>query len=315
MFVAFGAVTLALPLLVLLALFYDLAVFLLKRRRFMAMRLTGIGWIYLGAECLGLVALGGLWVITAGGRLNRLLIDGTSAIQRWWAGSLFYTVRRAFDLRFEVEGADVISPGPVLVFMRHASIVDNLLPSAFITAPHRIKLRYVLKQELLSDPALDVAGSRLPNYFVDRGSTDSAAEVAEVGRLGEGLGIHEGVLIYPEGTRFTVERRAKVLERLKDSNPSLHSRALKMTSVLPPRLSGPLALLDAEPPADVVIAAHAGLDGFSHIRDILGGGLVGSTIRLRFERFRHGDIPEEPSQRADWLIDRWADVDGWIRSR
>ena len=46
------------------------------------MRLTGIGWIYLGAECLGLVALGGLWVITAGGLLNRLLIDGTYAIQR-----------------------------------------------------------------------------------------------------------------------------------------------------------------------------------------------------------------------------------------
>ena len=314
-FVSFGIVTLILPILMLLALVYDLAAFVMKRRHFMATRLVLIGWIYLGTECLGIAALGVLWIASAGGRFRRIFIDGTYSIQRWWAGSLFRTIRRAFDLRFEVEGSETIAPGPVLVFMRHASIVDNLLPSAFVTAPHRIKLRYVLKQELLSDPALDIAGSRLPNYFVDRGSTDSAREVAEVGRLGEGMGVDEGVLIYPEGTRFTTERRSKILERLKTSNPELYARAVQLEFVLPPRLSGPLALLDARPFADVVIAAHAGLDGFSHIRDILGGGLVGSTIHLRFQRFPHSDIPTEESQRVEWLLDRWSELNDWIRNR
>ena len=312
-FIGFGFVTLTLPLLILLAVLYDSAAFALRRRPFMATRLTLIGWIYLGTECMGIAALGALWLASAGGRFRRILIDGTYAIQRWWAGSLFRAVRRAFDLHFEVEGSEVIAPGPILVFMRHASIVDNLLPSAFITAPHRIKLRYVLKHELLSDPALDIAGSRLPNYFVDRGSTDSAGEVAAVGRLGVDLEVDEGVLIYPEGTRFTSQRRARVLDRLKTSNPEMYQRAAPLQTVLPPRLGGPVALLNVKPPADVVIAGHAGLDGFSHIRDILGGSLVGSTIRLRFQRFAHDEIPVDEIGRGEWLMDRWTELDEWIR--
>jgi hypothetical protein len=83
--------------------------------------------------------------------------------------------------------------------------------------------------------------------------------------------------------------------------------------VLPPRPGGPLALLDVEPAADVVIAAHVGLDGFSHIRNILEGGLIGGTIRVRFERFPAASIPSDPEARIAWLYDRWADVDEWIR--
>ncbi len=309
---AFLAATLALPVLLLGGALYDLAVFALGRRRFVAVRLILIGWIYLGAEVLGIVALGGLWVGTAGGRIEGLLIGGTYTIQRWWAGLIFATIRELFRLRVEVEGSELLTPGPIIVFMRHTSIVDNLLPNVFMTAPHGIKLRYVLKRELLSDPALDIAGTRLPNYFVDRRSKDSEGEVAEIGRLGSGLGADEGVLIYPEGTRFTEARRARALERLQSTNPALHERATQMHAVLPPRLGGPLALLAAEPAADVVIAAHVGLDGFSHIRQILGGGLVGSTIRVRFQRFSHRGIPPDPTARAEWLYDRWTEVDAWI---
>ena len=61
-----------------------------------------------------------------------------------------------------------------------------------------------------------------------------------------------------------------------------------------------------------MIAAHTGLDGFSHIRQILGGGLVGSSIRVRFRRFSHREIPTDPAARAEWLYDRWAEVDAWI---
>ena len=302
----------ALPLLLLAALLYDLAGLAVGRRHFMAMRLTLIGWIYLATECAGLVALGGVWLASVGGRFRGLYLGGTYAVQRWWAGTIFRAVRSAFDLQFQVEGSEALAPGPIIVFMRHASIVDNLLPNVLITAPHRINLRYVLKRELLSDPALDVAGSRLPNYFVDRGSTDSESEVSAIGELGSKLEAHEGVLIYPEGTRFTLERRSRILERLRTSSPDLYSRAVKLQSVLPPRLGGPLALLDARPPADVVIAAHTGLDGFSHIRDILGGGLVGSQIRVRFQRFPHADIPVDRSGRTEWLFERWAEVDEWI---
>ena len=64
----------------------------------------------------------------------------------------------------------MVEPGPVIVMIRHASILDNLLPSVFVAWPHKVRLRYLLKRELLSDPGLDIGGKRLPNYFVRRGT-------------------------------------------------------------------------------------------------------------------------------------------------
>ncbi len=308
----FVAATLLLPLLAVVAFAFDAFRLATGHRRFVALRLTVIGWVYLAAEVVGITALGVLWVLSAGGRARGFFISGTYAIQRWWAGTLFSVIRTLFGLRVEVDGADEVAPGPIIVFMRHASILDNLLPSALITASHGIKLRYVLKKELLADPALDVAGSRLPNYFVDR-AVGGTTEVAAIKNLGMGLAADEGVLIYPEGTRFTPERRDRALARLEEKDPGLLSRARALTSVLPPRTGGPLALLDGEPAADVVIAAHVGLDGFSHIRNILDGGLVGGTVRVRFQRFPASAIPAGSELRIEWLYDRWAEVDDWIR--
>ena len=306
--------TVLLPVLLLAAVAFDLFRLATGHGKLVALRLTVIGWVYLAAEVLGIAALGGLWLATGGGRVQRLFIGGTYAIQRWWAGTLFSVIRRLFDLRVEVAGSEVLAPGPIHVFMRHASIIDNLLPSALITAPHGIRLRYVLKRELLSDPALDIAGSRLPNYFVDR-ATGGASEVAAIGQLGMGLAANEGVLIYPEGTRFSEERRERALARLGEKDPGMLERARRLQAVLPPRPGGPLRLLDVEPAADVVIAAHVGLDGFSHIRNILDGGLVGGTVRVRFQRFPIDSIPEDPGSRVEWLYDRWEEVDEWVRSQ
>jgi 1-acyl-sn-glycerol-3-phosphate acyltransferase len=306
--------TLLLPVLVLVALAFDLFRLATGHRRFVALRLAVIGWVYLAAEVLGICALGVVWLATGGGRAAGLLTRGTYAIQRWWAGTLFSLIRTLFGLRVEVEGDEVLTPGPIHVFMRHASIIDNLLPSALITAPHGIRLRYVLKRELLSDPALDIAASRLPNYFVDR-AAGGASEVAAIGELGMGLGANEGVLIYPEGTRFTPERRERALARLEEREPEMLGRARGLQGVLPPRPGGPLRLLDVEPAADVVIASHVGLDRFSHIRNILDGGLVGGTVRVRFQRFPIESIPDDPESRVSWLYDRWEEVDAWIGSR
>lgn len=310
----FLVATLLFPLLVLVALVFDLFRLATGHGRFVALRLSAIGWVYLAAEVLGIVALGVLWLAAGGGRARRLFIGGTYAIQRWWAETLFSVIRTLFKLRVEVEGDEVLTPGPIHVFMRHASIIDNLLPSALITSPHGIRLRYVLKRELLSDPALDIAGSRLPNYFVDR-AAGGASEVAAIGELGMGLGTDEGTLIYPEGTRFTSERRERALARLEEKEPELLQRARGLEAVLPPRPGGPLRLLDAQPAADVVIAAHVGLDGFSHIRNILDGRLVGGTVRVRFQRFPVDTIPADSESRVAWLYDRWEEVDAWIRSQ
>ena len=181
-------------------------------------------------------------------------------------------MRFLFRVSLDVEGDEATAPGPMVLMMRHASLADTLLPTVLVLRRHKIRLRYVLKRELLWDPALDLAGNVLPNYFVDRRSTDAAAEVERVRSLGVGLGESDGVLIYPEGTRFTEEKRERVIEILRHRFPHLVERAEALRGVLAPRQAGVLALLEAG--TDVVVCAHVGLDGLSHVKRIWRGGLV-----------------------------------------
>jgi hypothetical protein len=120
------------------------------------------------------------------------------------------------------------------------------------------------------------------------------------------------VLIYPEGTRFTEHKRRLALEKLAAGDPSALAAAERYRHVLPPRLGGPLALLDGHTPADVVFFAHCGLDGFAEIRDLWRGTLVGRTVRARLWRVPRAEIPAEPAARIAWLRDRWAELDAWV---
>ena len=148
--------------------------------------------------------------------------------------TLLRTLASLLELRFRVENTAALRPGPVVVLFRHASIIDNLLPYAFITGVGGPRLRWILKKELLTDPALDIGGHRMPNYFVDRGSADPEAERSAIRALASDLGPDEGALIFPEGTRFSESRRKRALERLRETDPELHRRARNWRRVLPP---------------------------------------------------------------------------------
>jgi len=279
-----------------------------------AARLVLFLWAYLAAEVGGLTALAALWIVSLGGRRRAWLAETTWRLQQLWAGALFGAARVLFRLRLEVAGDDLVAPGPVIVLIRHASIVDTLLPANLVARPHRLRLRYVLKRELLADPCLDVAGRRLPNYFVRRG-TGEAQEVERVRALAEGLGGEDGVLIYPEGTRFTPQRRERAIAHIARRDSGLAARAERLRHLLPPRLGGVGALLDGAPDADVVVIAHHGFDGLRLISDIWRGGLVKLLVRVRITRMPRSAVPAAPAARADWLYDLWQDVDDWLDER
>jgi 1-acyl-sn-glycerol-3-phosphate acyltransferase len=312
-FIGFLAATVALPVLLVAALATDVV----RRRRLVALRLVAMLWVYLAAEALGILALFGIWLAAGppGETRRRRIVDWTYAVQRAWATVLLRALRRAFSLRVEVEGPETVTPGPVLVLMRHASIVDTLLPAALVTRGHGIRLRYVLKRELLWDPCLDIAGNRLPNAFVGRGAGDPTREIARVRALARDLGPRDGVLIYPEGKRFTVAVRQQVLDRLSERGGDLYERGRRMTNVLPPRLGGTLALLEGAPGVDVVLCAHHGLDGLARIADVWSGDLVGRTIKVRFWRRSREAIPVARHERVDWLLREWELVDHWVGAR
>ena len=127
------------------------------------------------------------------------------------------------------------------------------------------------------------------------------------------LGPRDGVAIYPEGTRFTPSKRERILAKLATrAEPDLLARARRLQHVLPPHVGGPLGLLERNRGADVVLCAHTGLEAAGSPSDLLGGQLVGTTVRVRFWRVPHADIPREKGARVSWLYQQWQRVDDWL---
>ena len=91
--------------------------------------------------------------------------------------------------------------------------------------------------------------------------------------------------------------------------------ASRLQNLLPPRLGGPLALLQETAGTDVVFCAHVGFDGFEAIGDIWGGGLVGNTISVRFWRVPAAEIPADRDGRIRWLYGHWQELDDWVGER
>jgi 1-acyl-sn-glycerol-3-phosphate acyltransferase len=305
----FGLVTLLAPAWLVVGAIVDTVRWVTGRRHAIAVRIFAFGWWYLLTGVLGLFALWWHWLVAGLGRDVAAMRERALGLQAWWARRLFDAVVRVFRLTVTVEGLDRVAPGPVIVMMRHASIVDTLLPNVLVTTRAGIRLRYVLKRELLSDPLLDIAGNRLINHFVDR-EGDSSAEIRAVAALADGLAANEGVLIYPEGTRFTEARRDRIIAGLGARDSDLVERTRRLRRVLPPRPGGTVALLESG--HDVVIATHTGLEPLATIPDAWSGRIVGSHLRIRFERFSAAAIPQTRRGRVEWLFDRWTEMDDWI---
>src|SRR5688500_4939887 len=132
--VAFILVTVLFPLLLLVAAIVDLVLWLRQRKPWVGVRLVAMLWWFLFGEMRALVALLAIWLGTGGpfgqGSLRR---------SRWlyglrvhWSRSHLGGVRVLFGLRFEVEDQALAGPGPMVIMMRHASIIDNTLPDVFV---------------------------------------------------------------------------------------------------------------------------------------------------------------------------------------
>ena len=300
-----------LPVLLVAGGLVDAILWVRSRKRWMTVRLVAMAWWFLVGELYGLL---GLLVIFAasGGRDSATRRDRVWTLKRQWLGSHLRGLRRLFGLRFELDGIELAGPGPVLVMTRHASIIDNALPDVVIGGHHRLGFRFVIKRELRMLPTIDIGGRWVPTLFVRRGSGDTEAELSRMRDLCVDLGHHEGLLLYPEGTRCTDAKLARAKSVIAEKQPELSVYADRLRYVLPPRLGGALTLLQGTPEADVVIFGHFGLDGFEYVSDIWAGGLVGTRVRLKFWRYPAASIPRERDALIAWLYERWFELDEWI---
>ena len=296
----------AAPVLLAVALVVDL----FRSPRLPTVRLVLLALVYLACESAGILASGVLWLGSIGDPDRRL--RWFHALQDEWAAAIFAAGRRIFGLRVEVEGDDCLRPGPIVLLSRHASMVDTMLPAVHVARRHGMRLRWVLKRELLWDPCLDVVGHVLPNVFVRRGSDDSKREIEAVRALARDLGPDEGVLIFPEGTRHSPAVAARARRSLGAADPVRARRLAGLRHVLPPRPGGTLAVLEACPPADVVVLAHAGLEGAARLGDVWRGSLIGRRIRLCFRRVPSRELSTTAVGRRQWLDEQWLALDRWV---
>ena len=226
---------------------------------------------YLLCESIGIIASFLIWLFYLGRHSGPAYIDANYRLQHWWANTLKRGAEVLFSLSFHVEGEDVLAGPGALMLARHTSIGDTVVPVVFYAMPMNKRLRYVLKKELLFDPCLDIVGNRLPNCFIDRFSDEVSAELSLLQTLVSGMTDQDSVLIYPEGTRFSVKKRQRVLQLLAHQGSSVLSMAEQWTQLLPPRPSGTLALLEVNPGRDVSMCAHAGFEGSASFQSLFNG--------------------------------------------
>ncbi len=308
---AFVALTLLFPLLALGAAVLDALLWLRRRKPWMALRLLAMGWWFLAGELYGLLGLLVIW-ISSGGHDSARRRERVYRLKRSWLISHLGGIRRLFGLRFEIDGLELAGPGPVLVMIRHASIIDNALPDAILGRAHGLGFRFIVKRELQMLPTIDIGGRWVPTLFVRRASGKTAEQVERITALTLNLGAHDGLLIYPEGTRWTPPKLEHAKAVIAERQPDISHLAARLHNVLPPRLGGTLELLQSARDADVVIFGHVGLDGFEYISDIWSGGLVGTTVRLKLWRFAAAEVPSDRDELIVWLYARWQELDDWI---
>jgi 1-acyl-sn-glycerol-3-phosphate acyltransferase len=272
-------------------------------RRFPRLRTVSMAAAWAGLETLGVAMSTALW---AAGRAGD--VDAHYALQRWWALRLIDTMRIFANVKLEVNNLDAITPGPVVLASRHASIADTLLP-VWLLAQHDMRPRYVLKRELLLDPCLDIVGNRVPNHFVTRNREATNAELDALRTMATNMGPRDGAVIYPEGAIANDARRTAALTRLAARDPDRADQLKTLRRLMPPRHAGLRAILDGSPDADVVFVDHTGLEAINEIRRAPDQIPFESPIHVTLHRVRRADIPATQDAFKTWLDDAWLDLD------
>ena len=302
-FIVTGLVFSVLPLLLLAAAFLSLHPRFRSLPRFIVF-ISGI----LLFEVMGIFACFWVWLRNDFGHGDNFA-QANYALQNWWASSLIATGKFAYSLTFDFQGVHFLSAEQdkaAIMLPRHSSIGDTPLPIVAYAMPLNFCIRYVLKRELLLEPCLDIVGNRVPNHFLHRSSANMGAEVAALQSLFNDIPDNHGIVMYPEGTRFTAPKREQLIQKLEQKgNSKLAERAKQWTHLLPPKANGLLALLEKNPGRDLVFMAQTGFEEITSLRSFIDGTWTNTAIRIRFWKVNYSDIPATAEQQTEMLYQQW----------
>jgi len=303
------------PLLFVLAALADVVT---APRRWRTTRVLAMVVLALGIEVAAIIAAGALWLIFGCGRN---LHSSRSfwihhRVQRWYTGALMSAAGTTCGLHIDVEDVSPATRGNAVVIGRHTSIGDALIPAVLFAGRFDLNTRYVLKDDLLWGPAFDLVGNRLRNHFVDRTPDDSDGERAAITRLMDGFDERCVSVIFPEGTFFNEERKARAVQRLHDNGRhELAARADGLRYVLPPRPGGVLAMLAGAPGADAIFVGNSGFERFNSLGAIYRSVPFALPVQVWLWRVPNREIPRHPEAQIVWLYDQWERLDASIHVR
>ncbi len=302
--------TLAAPLVFAVALLVDLVT--LRLRQLSTVRLLAFSFTYLWFTSAGVLWMGWLWLRTGGVGVRRpASLERHRVVQEWWVTRLMDAAGPLLNLDVQVDGLELADDGRAVVLSRHASTLDAVVSFQVMGLQAKKKARYVLKRDLLWEPALSIAGRRLPNHFVDRKGRNTEAELAAVGALARGLEPDEVVVIFPEGTFPAPHRRQRALARLAD-RPQLEALATGYQTLLPPRTGGVRALVENSDGADVIFVGHVGFESCSSIARIWRTIPFPEPVKVKLWRVPASEVPTDPVAQAEWLFEQWRHLDTWV---
>jgi 1-acyl-sn-glycerol-3-phosphate acyltransferase len=235
------------------------------------------------------------------------------ALQTWWCRSLIQALGFTVGLQITVEGAEHVGTGPFVALGRHASLADSIMSSWVVASHVGLRPRFVLKKELKMDPCLDILGHRLPNYFVDRESSNIAGELQGIEQMAAGLGVKDCAVIFPEGSRASAKKRVRALERLRERSPQRAEVLSGLQYLIPPKPAGASALLSAVPDANVLVMWHSGFDGLDTFSGILSHlGRAKAKVHVHVEEISRAMIPSGEAF-VSWLDAKWVEMDNAVR--
>ena len=293
--------TVTLPLWVVVTMMVDAV---RGRVRFPISRLIAFATCWAWLETVGLVVALFLF-FTGRGRS----VPAHYALQTWWCRSLIQALGFTVGLQISVEGAENVGTGPFVAFCRHASLADSIMSSWVVASHVGLRPRFVLKKELKMDPCLDILGHRLPNYFVDRESSDIVGELQGIEQMAAGLGVKDCAVIFPEGSRASAKKRVRALERLRERSPQRAETLAGLKYLIPPKPAGANALLSAVPEANVLTMWHSGFDGLDTFSGILSHlGRAKANVHVRVEEISRASIPSGEAF-VSWLDAKWVEMD------
>ncbi len=309
-FVVAALVTLLSPILHVLLAIADL----IDRRHWRFSRLGGVAIALCVTEFFGLLAAFVLWVAFGFGL--RIRSPRSQRLHNRFFGHWLELVTRAmrFYLGFEftlpvTERID----GPILTFARHAGPGDAFLLARTVICDYNRQLRMLGASKLLWDPFLSHMMLRTPHHFVGLRGSNGAADLESIAQMCATMDNDSVAIIFPEGGNWTPRRWLESIESL--TNSGRHERAERATglaNVLPPRIAGALAAVQACDDMTVVFVAHAGLGDLHSLGAIWRNVPLRRNVQATYWSVPSADIPTDRTEFGDWLFDQWAAIDTWI---